>query len=315
MSSCWTSVEVPWPWPGWCVHACGGRGYNLRTRCRSGRNHAAGQEDLTVESEGRPSDHLDLSKSNVARAYNYSLGGKDHLAADREVIDRGTQLVPESKDGAVHARSLVVRAVRYLAGTAGIRQYLDLGCGLPSHPDIHEVVHEFVPGARVAYVDNDPLVLSHARALITSPDVVVVEGDVRNPGGIIDDPVIRGHLDFDQPIAVLMFSLLHHVKDEEDPGAIAAAFREAVCPGSYLAISHFHDPAGAAPEVSEGVRRYERIFNERFGTGRWRVTGEIRSYFGDFALVEPGLVSIYDWRPDETVPGVSDDMHLIFACG
>ena len=112
-----------------------------------------------------------------------------------------------------------------------------------------------------------------------------------------------------------MFSVLHHIKDCEYPGAIAGAFRDAVCGGSYLAIAHFHDPADQAPRVSAGVREYERIFNETFGTGRWRVTADIQSYFGDFEMVEPGLVSIYDWHPDETVPQVSDDMRLVFSGG
>lgn len=257
----------------------------------------------------------DLEKSSVARAYNYSLGGKDHFAVDRDVIDKGAEIVPESAGGAVHARGFALRVVRHLARTTGIRQYLDLGCGLPAEQNVHDVVREFVPDARVAYVDNDPVVLTHGRALLSDPGTMVLQADIREPQEIINDPAIRGHLDFGQPIAVLMFSVLHHVKDSENPGVIASAFRDAVCPGSYLAIAHFHDPAEQAPHVSRGVREYERVFNENLGTGRWRVTEDIQAYFGDFEMLEPGLVSIFDWHPDETVPRVSEDMHLVFFGG
>jgi SAM-dependent methyltransferase len=266
-------------------------------------------------SEGDRSDRNDLGGPSIARAYNYSLGGKDHLAADREVIDRGAQLVPESEGGAAHARGFALRAVRRLAKTTGVRQYLDLGCGLPTDRNVHDVVHEFVPDARVAYVDNDPVVLSHGRAFLSDSGTIVVKADIRDPQKVIDDPEIRRHLDFSQPIALLMFSVLHHVADDERPDEIAAAFRDAVCPGSFLALAHFHDPADQAPEVSRGVHEYERIFNETLGTGRWRVTADIQAYFGDFEMVGPGLVSIYDWYPDETVPQVSDDMRLVFSGG
>jgi hypothetical protein len=180
---------------------------------------------------------------------------------------------------------------------------------------MHDVVHRHVPGARVAYVDNDPVVLTHGRALIARPACIVVRADIRHPEQILENAEIRTHLDFTQPIALLMFSILHHVRDDENPAAITAAFRDAVCPGSYLALAHFHDPGASAPEVSAGVKQYERIFNETLGTGRWRPTEEIKSYFGDFEMVDPGLVSIFDWRPDETVPEVSDEMRLVFSGG
>ena len=151
----------------------------------------------------------------------------------------------------------------------------------------------------VVYVDNDPMVLAHGRALLCEADTAtVIQADVRNPEELFDAPEVRQFIDFDQPVAVLMFGILHHVADDEDPEGLAAVYRSKLSSGSYLAISHFCDPGERAPEASEKARQVEKIFNESFGTGRWRTYDEVRSYFGDMELLEPGLVPIAEWRPE-----------------
>ena len=165
---------------------------------------------------------VDRTKPSIARAYDAYLGGKDNYAVDREVVARTDEWIPEARGSTVANRAFLRRVVRYLVRDAGIRQFIDLGSGLPTAGNVHEVAQEIDPGVRVVYVDNDPMVLAHARALLATNDTTaVLTSDVRRPREILDDPKLRRHIDFDRPVGLLMFAILHHINDGEDPGGIA----------------------------------------------------------------------------------------------
>jgi hypothetical protein len=258
---------------------------------------------------------VDTTKPNVARVYDYLLGGKDNFAVDREVAEMSLRVMPDSRRGPRSNRAFLRRVVRYLAAEVGIRQFLDIGSGLPTRGNVHEIAQEVAPHVRVVYVDNDPMVLAHARALLGGDHTAVVTADIREPDSVLKHPVVGGLIDFDRPVGLLMFAILHHVNDAEDPGGIAAAFREAVPPGSHLAISHFHNPGGARPEDAEMARLGEELFNTSFGTGRWRTPEQIGSYFGDWELLEPGVVPMPEWRPDLDGVRKKDLTHHLFVGG
>jgi hypothetical protein len=271
-----------------------------------------------VTDEGNAPVGIDSTKPNIARVYDCFLGGKDNFAVDREVVEKTRKIFPadwEVARGALDNRAFLQRVVRYLVGEAGVRQFIDFGSGLPTQGNVHEVAQEIAPQARVVYVDNDPIVLVHARALLGNTDTTrIITADVRTPEQILQHDAVREFIDFSQPMGMLLFAILHHFNDEEDPAGIAGNLREAMMPGSYLAISHFCNPGSARPEDSERAAMSEKIFTERLGTGRWRTREEIRGYFGDFTLVEPGLVPLPEWRPD-----AGDDLsehltyHLFFG--
>ncbi len=211
--------------------------------------------------------------------YDYLLGGKDNFAVDREAIDRLTDLIPEALPLARANRGFLQRAVRYVA-EAGVDQFLHLGSGLPTQGNVHEVV----PDALVVYVDQDPIVAAHARALLEGEDrAVFVEADLLDPDEVL--ATASGFLDLDEPVAVLMVSMLHFVPDGRDPHGMVAGLREAVAPGSYLALTH-----------ATSTSRQEN--EEGSSTGADRSPEEIRAFFGDFELVPPGLVQAAEWRPD-----------------
>ncbi|MBM7489345.1 SAM-dependent methyltransferase [Micromonospora luteifusca] len=252
---------------------------------------------MTAEEVAPPG--VDISTPSIARVYDFMVGGKDNFAVDRMVAQRVLEIAPDGLEAGRACRALLRRAVRHLAAEAGIRQFLDIGSGLPTETNVHQVAHEVDPAARVVYVDNDPSVLVHGRALLAGDDTsALIEADIRSPETILAHPVVREKLDFTRPIGLLLFSVLHHLHDAEDPGGIAATLRDALPPGSHLAITHFWDPAEEHPETSARVRESERVFNEGLGTGRWRRRVEIEAFFGDFELIEPGLVPLAEWRPD-----------------
>ncbi|MEV6299775.1 SAM-dependent methyltransferase [Actinoplanes sp. NPDC051861] len=246
---------------------------------------------------------VDISTPSVARVYDFMVGGKDHFAIDRMVAQRALEIMPDAQEAGRACRAFLRRAVRYLAADAGVRQFLDIGSGLPTETNVHQVAHDVDPAAKVVYVDNDPTVLVHGRALLADDSTsTLIEADVRSPQTILEHPVVREHLDLGEPIGLLLFSILHHVNDDEDPAGIAATLRDALAPGSHLAIIHFWDPAEEHPETSAKVRDAERLFNETLGTGRWRSRQEITTFFGDFEMVSPGLVPLAEWRPDTEIP-------------
>jgi hypothetical protein len=242
---------------------------------------------------------IDPTKPNIARVYDFQLGGKDNYAIDREVGRQILQLVPEAPMIVGANRAFLRRAVRHLITEAGIRQFVDIGSGLPTQGNVHEVAQEAHPGTRVVYVDNDPVVLVHARALLdTSEATKVIKADLRRPDEILRAPELQGFIDFGKPVGLLLIAILHHINDDEAPEDITVRLRDALVPGSYLVISHFHNPGEAMPEEAELAVASEKLMVERFGSGRFRSTPEIFSFFGDFEVLEPGLVPLPLWRPD-----------------
>ena len=263
---------------------------------------SSGMQWTKVE-PGHVSPKIDTGTANVARMYDYYLGGTDNFEADRIAAEQVLAQLPGQRRSALENRRFLRRAVGFLAGQAGIDQFLDIGVGLPTQGAVHEVAHEINPRSRVAYVDYDPVVVAHANALLATPDQsVVVAEDIRRPRELLANPVIRGHLDFDRPIAVLVLAIFHFVRDEDDPAAITACLREALAPGSYLMLTHvcqelLPDKAAAA--------RAKDVYQQAGQPIQPRSTEEIRGFFGDFELVEPGLVPKHAWRP-ETGPAVAD---------
>jgi SAM-dependent methyltransferase len=257
----------------------------------------------TKAEPGHVSPNLDTSTANVARMYDYYLGGKDNFEADRVAAEKVLTQMPGQRRSALENRRFLRRAVGFLAGEAGIDQFLDIGVGLPTQGAVHEVAHEINPRSRVAYVDYDPVVVAHANALLATPaQSVVVAEDIRRPRDLLANPVIRGHLDFDRPVAVLVLAIVHFVSDEDDPAAITASLREALAPGSYLVLTHVCRellPDKAAAE------RAKDVYQQAGQPIKARPAAEIRGYFGDFELVEPGLVPKHSWRP-ETGAAVAD---------
>ena len=205
---------------------------------------------------------IDTSRPHPARTYDYFLGGKNNFAADREVAEKGLAGWPAIRVGVRENRKFLARVVRYLAGEVGIRQFLDIGTGLPTADNMHEVAQAVAPSARVVYVDNDPLVLAHARALLTSsPEgrTAYIHADLRDPAAILNDPVTREVLDFTQPIALMLIAILHMIPDEEKPAEIVATLLDALPPGSYVVASHI------TGEHNAGAAAGERTFRGRDG--------------------------------------------------
>ena len=237
---------------------------------------------------------FDTSVPHFARIYDYWLGGKDNFAADRAAGDLAIRAFPDIAVSARANRAFLNRAVRFLAGEAGIRQFLDIGTGIPAGNNTHEVAQYVAPESRVLYVDNDPFVLSHARALLASrPEGTTeyVEADLRDPERIGE---IAGQLlDLEQPVAVMLMTILQHVDDEDEPGKIVATLMAAMPPGSYLAISH---PAKdiEAESMARMAERLNRILAESITL---RARTEVAPFFDDLEMVEPGLVQASKWRP------------------
>jgi hypothetical protein len=248
----------------------------------------------TKAEPGHVSPNIDTSTANVARMYDYYLGGKDNFEADRVAAEKVLAQMPGQRRSALENRRFLRRAVGFLTAEAGIDQFLDIGVGLPTQGAVHEVAHEINPRSRVVYVDHDPVVVAHGNALLATPDQsVVVAEDIRRPRELLANPVIRGHLDFGRPVAVLVLAIFHFVPDEDDPAAITACLREALAPGSYLVLTHvcrelLPDKAAAA--------RAKDVYQKAGQPIQARSTEEIRGFFGDFELVEPGLVPKHAWR-------------------
>ncbi|MBI1759319.1 MAG: SAM-dependent methyltransferase [Actinobacteria bacterium] len=240
---------------------------------------------------------IDQSKPSVARIYDYILGGKDNFAVDREAAEKAFVMFPDVRDVAVANRGFLVRAVRLMA-EAGIRQYLDLGTGIPTSPNVHEVARQTHPDARVVYVDNDPMVMAHNRALrATSPGVATVHQDLRDPAGVLADPVVRDLIDFDEPVGLLLIGVMHFVPVDIG-AAIVARYRKALVPGSYLVLS----TQCVDGTVAGGIEHAESTLAPMLGPVVARSAAQIEELFEGFDLLEPGLVDVSRWRADGT-PG------------
>lgn len=244
-----------------------------------------------MTAEQRAPRGVDVSTPSTARMYDYFLGGKDNFAVDRETAEQLAAAAPEVRMLARENRAFLQRAVRFLAEEAGVRQFIDIGTGLPTQHNVHQVAQESASDSRVVYVDNDPIVLAHGRALLEGTDrTTVIEADMRRPDEILGNDRLRELIDFSEPVAVLFVSVLHFVTDDDDPDGFVARLREAVPSGSYLALTHA--TAGSRRDAQEAVRAYDQATSGI----TLRTDERIRSYFGDFDLVEPGLVNMLEWR-------------------
>jgi len=255
--------------------------------------------DLTAE--GPPVPEIDTSRPHPARMYDYYIGGKNHFAADREVADAALAHWPAGRIGLRENRKFLGRAVRYLAGEAGIRQFLDIGSGLPTTANVHEIAQAAAPSCRVVYVDNDPMVLTHARALLTSAPqgrTAYIQADLRTPLDILTSPVVRSVLDFEQPVALILVAVLHFLQEDDNAEGVLKILLDALPPGSYLAATHLtleHDP--------EGVGGGQRVYREAGLAMNARDSDEFASLaFSGLELVPPGVVLASEWRPDSNAP-------------
>ena len=238
---------------------------------------------------------IDSTVAHPARVYDYWLGGTNNFAADREAAERVLAATPGLRARVQANRAFLARVVRYLAAEAGIRQFLDVGTGIPSADNTHEVAQAVAPDSRVVYVDNDPIVLIHAQELLASaPEGATqyIEGDLRDPAAILE--AAARTLDFTRPAALMLLGVLHLIGDSEDPYRIVAELMDALAPGSYLAISHPASDINAAAQA-EAQKRY----NERVSTPQTlRNRAEVTRFFDGLDLVPPGVVYVHAWRPD-----------------
>ena len=241
---------------------------------------------------------IDTSRPHTARMYDYYLGGKDNYAVDQEAAEEVLRAAPEVREIARHNRAFLQRVVRFLVRDRGIRQIIDVGTGIPTAGNVHEVAHQIDPGVRVVYVDNDPIVHVHANALLTGAETTgIVLADLREPGAILANPTIGRLIDFSQPVAVLLIAILHFLTDDEDPAGVIATFRSFMPNGSYLAISHVTGdfrPQAAADAAA--------VYDRATSAATLRRHAAISAFFDGFELEEPGLVQVPRWRPDHRPP-------------
>ena len=252
-----------------------------------------------MSGSGAGSAGLNTSVPNVARIYDYILGGKDNFAADRRAAQQLLAALPDIAGVVRDNRSFIGRVVRFLAGEAGIRQFLDLGAGLPTQSCVHEMAQAIAPDARVVYVDNDPVVCSHGQALLGQRDTVgVALGDLRRPAEILRHPAVLAKLDFSQPVGVLCVCALHFVPDQEKPHQIIAGYRDHLAPGSYLALTHGITAPTPEDDPDGVVQSVTNIYQNASAQIHVRPTKEIERFFDGFEIIEPGVLWTADWRPD-----------------
>jgi hypothetical protein len=261
-------------------------------------------ELVTQEPPASPAAELDTSVAHQARVYNSWLGGKDNFPADREVAERAIRDYPGIVEGVRAQRAFLVRAVSWLAAEAGIRQFLDLGTGLPTADNTHEVAQRVAPDSRVVYVDNDPLVLSHARALMTSgPQGVTayLDADLRELGTILRGA--EATLDFSRPVGVMLIGILQLIPDEDDPYRIVRRIMAEVPSGSWLALAH-----PASDVVPALVKMAARLSERSVTPTVLRSYAEIERFFGGLELLDPGVVQLHRWRPGTLAAGTAEQM-------
>jgi hypothetical protein len=237
---------------------------------------------------------LDTSVAHIARVQDYWLGGKDNFAADREAGEQGLAAYPGLVMSVRATRAFLARTVRYLAAEAGIRQFLDIGTGLPSANNTHEVAQAVAPQSRIVYVDDDPIVLTHARALLTSGEhgkTAYIDADARDTAAILEGAAAT--LDFTKPVAVVLMAILQFIPDEDDPGGIVGRLMTAVPPGSYLVISH---PANdiEADKMADMAGRLNQLMAQKVTL---RSKAEVSRFFDGLELADPGVVRAPEWRP------------------
>jgi SAM-dependent methyltransferase len=251
---------------------------------------------------GQEAPSFDTSVAHVARVYDYWLGGKDNFAADRVAAEQAMQAYPDIVYSVRANRAFLARTVRYLAREAGVRQFLDIGTGIPSANNTHEVAQSVDTGSRVVYVDNDPVVLAHARALLVGNGEGLthfIDADLRDTGRILAGAAET--LDFSQPVAIMLMAILQHIDDAEDPYGIVRSLLAAVPSGSYLTISH---PAAdlAAQQMAQMAERLNQLMAEKV---TFRTRPQVVPFFAGLDMVEPGLVRVQEWRPDTEIEAKS----------
>ncbi|QTZ95071.1 SAM-dependent methyltransferase [Streptomyces auratus] len=271
------------------------------------------------EHSGFAAEEIDTSRPHPARMYDYYLGGWDNYEVDRVAAERVIEVHPQVRLSARANRAFLRRAVRELVA-GGIRQIIDIGTGIPTSPNTHEVARETAPDTRVVYVDNDPIVATHAGARLTTTEgTAFVLGDVRDPQAVLHHPAVRELIDFDRPVALLLVAVLHFIRDDEDPAALIATLAEALPAGSCLVLSH---ATGEPYEAYAQGRTDERardgvvsVYQSSTATLNLRTKAAIEPLFGPFTLLEPGVVRVPLWRPDGAVPGAEELNNTIFYGG
>ena len=250
----------------------------------------------------KPPPVIDTSIAHPARMYDYFLGGKDNFPADREAAERVIAAGIDTRAFARANRAFLGRAVSFLA-EQGISQFLDIGTGIPAAGNTHEVAQRTDPAARVVYVDNDPIVLTHARALMAGHGqgaTTVIQADLRDPAAILAHPQVQAAIDFDRPVGLVLVAVLHFVRDDEDPDGATKLLRDALPAGSCLVLSHGADGSTPSAPRNERAEAITDLYRQRASSAlTLRSKDRIAEFFGDFELVEPGLVSVSHWRPEE----------------
>ena len=272
------------------------------------------QVDVSLEEVNMPTQQMppeiDTTVPQSARVYDYWLGGKDNFPADRVLGDAIAQQVPTIRTQVRGQRAFLGRAVRYLAGEAGIRQFLDIGTGIPTAGNVHDVAQQLAPESRVLYVDNDPIVLAHSRALVpSSPQgrVAFILADLRDPEAILTDPVLAETIDLAEPVGLVLIGIMHHLRDDDDPRRIVTTLVDALASGSYLVLSQ------TTPDFDPEAMRGLAEVSERGGIPNVpRTFADTEPFFAGLELVDPGLVPLAAWRPD---PGTQGDPHAVYAYG
>jgi hypothetical protein len=249
---------------------------------------------MTVEPGWVPPG-VDTSKANIARVYDYWLGGSHNFQADQDAARTLIAMEPNIREIVRANRAFLGRAVRFLAGEAGVRQFLDIGSGIPASQPVHQTAQQVAPGSRVVYVDNDEVAVAHSRLILDdNPDAAIIQADLREPAKILADPETQLLIDFSQPVGLLLMAVLHFVPGEEEVSRIMTTLREALVPGSYLVICH--SCRDAKPEMADSATS---VYNSRVAAQAvMRSRDEIRDLFTGFSIVDPGLVWIPEWRPD-----------------
>jgi hypothetical protein len=252
-------------------------------------------EEAALGTEDAEIPGVDPTKPSIARTYDYLLGGKDNYAVDRALADHFIKDLPGSRAIAFDNRAVLTRAVADIAVNTPVRQFIDLGSGLPTSDNVHQVAQRHAPDAKVVYVDNDPVVLAHGRALLAeNENTTVFQADLRDPKSIYESPDTRELIDFRKPVAIILSAILHHLNDDEDPAALVRFWYDRIPSGSYVFISHFrseNDPRSA---------HMQELLQGSLGRGRWRTDEEILALFGDgLTLLPPGIVPAAEWRPTE----------------
>jgi hypothetical protein len=255
----------------------------------------AGREIAMTAAPGWVPPGTDTSKANTARVYDWWLGGTHNFRADQDAARALIAVEPNMRAMARANRAFLGRAVRYLATEGGIRQFLDIGSGIPTQRNVHQVAEEAAPGSRVVYADNDDVVVGHSKLMLDgNPSATVIQADLRDPATILDSPETSRLIDFSLPVGVLLVSVLHLIPDSDHPQEALAALRAALAPGSYLVIGHACPDS--RPDVAAAV---QAVYNNRVAaSGALRSRAQIARFFDGFTLVEPGLVWLPEWRPD-----------------